>query len=194
MFNFICGQVVSADAESVVINCGNIGYELFVSGQTAAQCAVGGEVCLYTYLQVREDGLSLFGFYSKREKQIFLQLITVSGIGAKTAMSVLSYCGVEDLAAAIVMGDTRRLAAVKGIGKKSAERIVLELREKITPPDNIDTSSAYSVAGLTQEQTDAMAALVMLGLPQNVAENKVKQGVEAGASTVEELIKYSLKK
>ncbi len=193
MFNFICGEVMSVDDETVVVKSGNIGFELFVSGYTAAQCAVGGEVCLYTYLQVREDGLSLFGFYTKREKQLFSQLITVSGIGCKTAMSVLSYCGADDLAAAIITGDTKRLAGVKGIGKKSAERIVLELREKITPPENIPTA-AHAEIGLSGEQVDAVAALVMLGLPQNVAESKVKQGAENGAGTVEELIKFALKK
>lgn len=193
MFNFICGEVVSADDETVVVQCGNIGFELFVSGYTAAQCVVGGEVRLYTYLQLREDGVSLFGFYTKREKQLFTQLITVSGIGCKTAMAALGYCGADDLAAAIVTGDVKRLAGVKGIGKKSAERIVLELKEKIAPPDNI-TAPAQTLPSFNAEQADAVAALVMLGLPQNIAESKIRQAAEEGVTTVEELIKYALKK
>ena len=192
MFNFICGKIISVDNGVLVLQCGNIGYELCISDYTAVNCAVDDEIKIYTYLQVKEDGLTLYGFSSEEEKKIFLQLITVSGIGCKMAMAVLSNCSIYDLAMAIVTGDSKRLASVKGIGRKTAERIVLELKEKIIPPANVE-KPIVSVSSFTNEQSDAITVLISLGVSRNDAENRVRKACENGLVTTEDILNAALK-
>lgn len=193
MFSFICGEVVSVEEGIAVLKCGDIGFELCVSDFTALDCGVGDSVQLYTYLQVKEDGLTLYGFSSAQEKKIFMQLITVSGIGCKMALAVLSNCSINDLATAIATGNTGRLSGVKGIGKKTAERIVLELKEKIAPPVGVNQKTAPTATVFSEEQLDAIAVLTNLGISRVDAENRAAAALSAGFVKAEEIINFALK-
>lgn len=191
MFNFICGEVVSSEDGVVVLKCGDIGFELFVSDFTALDCQVGANVQLYTHLQVKEDGLTLYGFSTLQERKIFAQLITVSGIGCKMAIAVLSSVSACDLAKAIVTGDSKKLSAAKGIGKKTAERIILDLKEKIVVPVDVPHVSVSSQ--FSSEQMDAISVLCSLGISRGDAEDRVKNAAEAGLSKAEDILNFAFK-
>jgi len=196
MFNFICGEVVAKEEGILVLKSGEVGFELCVSDYTAIDCNVGDYVKIYAYLQVKEDGLVLYGFSTMEEKKIFLQLITVGGIGCKMACSVLSNVSVNELAVAIFNGDAKRLSCVKGIGKKTAERIVLELKEKIVPPANVGVKSEKKTQQETvfsAEAIDAISVLVSLGIAKNEAESRIAKAVENGLKKTEEFINFALK-
>src|SRR6202023_3134435 len=128
----VSGTVAVRRSDHVVIDCGGVGYRLAVSTQTLRQVpAVGNEVLLHTHLVVRDDALSLYGFASEEERELFLMLLGVQSIGPKVALAVLSGGPPRELVAALAAGDTGRFQAVPGIGKRTAERIVVELREKV---------------------------------------------------------------
>ena len=131
MLGFVSGKVVSIYEGTAVVENNGLGFELAVSSNTLDSLKTGADVKLFTYLQLREDGLTLFGFATVEEKEVFLKLISVSGIGPKVALSVLSGLKMSDLSSAIVTGDMAVLTSVKGLGKKTAERIVLELKDKV---------------------------------------------------------------
>ena len=137
MIGFINGVLEEINGNTLVISCGGVGFEILASQNTISKLAdVGQTVKVYTHLNVREDEMSLFGFATIEEKSMFNKLTLVSGIGPKTAISILSEISLYDLATAILSGDATAISKVKGIGKKTAERIVLELKEKIVPPTN----------------------------------------------------------
>jgi Holliday junction DNA helicase RuvA len=139
MIALISGTVAVRRADHVVIDCGGVGYRLAVSAQTLRQVpAMGGKATLHTHLVVRDDALALFGFASEEERELFLMLLSVQSVGPKVALAVLSGGPPRELLAMLAAGDTARLQAVPGIGKRTAERIVVELREKVgaTVPDN----------------------------------------------------------
>ena len=121
-----------AEGGTVILLAGGVGYEVSCSGAAFAALLGREEGSVFTHLQVREDGLSLFGFISPEEKELFLKLVTVSGVGPKLAIGILSQMDADDLASAIASGDLRRLCTVKGLGKKTAERIILDLQEQLT--------------------------------------------------------------
>jgi holliday junction DNA helicase RuvA len=139
MIALVSGIVAVRRVDHVVIDCGGVGYRLAVSAQTLRQVpAVGGKATLHTHLVVRDDALALFGFASEEERELFLMLLSVQSVGPKVALAVLSGGPPRELLAMLAAGDTARLQAVPGIGKRTAERIVVELREKVgaTLPDN----------------------------------------------------------
>jgi Holliday junction DNA helicase RuvA len=181
----------------VVLEVGGVGYEVFVPLSTFDRLPAKGETCrILTYDHVREDAHQLFGFQSEAERVMFLQLLGVSGIGPKIALGTLSGMSVRDLKAAVVEGDTKRLSSVSGIGRKLAERIVVELRHKISAGEALE-----AVAGAGEETPDsgkardAVLALVALGYTQEAA-RKVVAGVARGAAwkglSVEEIVKRAL--
>lgn len=129
MYSYISGEVTQTSENTVVLDVGGIGYELCVSSFTQEKCQVGQRCRLYAYLQVKEDGLSLFGFATEEEKNMFLRLISISGIGCKVAQAILSGMDCNALAVAIFNGDTKQLTKIKGLGKKTAERIVRTQRK-----------------------------------------------------------------
>jgi Holliday junction DNA helicase RuvA len=142
MIALVSGTVAVRRVDHVVIDCGGVGYRLAVSAQTLRQVpAVGGKATLHTHLVVRDDALALFGFASEEERELFLMLLSVQSVGPKVALAVLSGGPPRELLAMLASGDTVRLQAVPGIGKRTAERIVVELREKVgaTLPDNAIT-------------------------------------------------------
>ena len=131
MYAFIQGTVEDIEQDRVSINCGGVGYEILTTNTAIGKCAVGQAAKFYTYLAVREDALTLYGFLQKDEKEMFLRLIGVSGVGPKVGLSILSTMSAREAAIAIVSGDDKALAKVPGIGKKTAQRLVLELKGSI---------------------------------------------------------------
>ncbi len=195
MYAFISGTIEDKTENSVVIETGGVGYEIFVSTNTLSALPAVGEIAkVYTYLAVREDVFLLYGFLNKEEKNVFLELITVSGVGPKMALVILSSLRVSDLVSCIVSGDVKTLSQAKGVGKKTAERIVLELKGKIG-----DLSSSVMVqdfAVLSGASTtacdEATELLVSMGLSKFDALKLVKK-VAMQDDTTETIIQKALK-
>lgn len=175
MYNFIKGKVVSIENNILVIENNGIGYEILVSSYSANKLLENEEVKIFTYLNVREDEMSLYGFSSLQEKNMFLNLTTVNGIGPKMAIGILSNISLADLQLAIVNQDTKILGKVKGIGAKTAERIVLELKEKVEQISVVESINS-SVNG--KEMEDAIFALETLGLTRIDAVKRVRMVAE----------------
>lgn len=192
MYSYISGKIVDKTFSSVVVDNGGIGYEIGVSGNTLYDVAVGEIVKIYTYLYVREDEMSLYGFSRLDEKKLFLRLIDISGIGPKMAMQILSGYDLKTLSVAIASGDVKTLCKIKGLGKKTAELIVLNLREQvadeITMSDNADASAVVG-----DDVADAVFALESLGISKTEA---VRAASEASKVTsgAENIIAYCLKR
>lgn len=195
MFNYLSGQVAHIFGNTVVIDVNGIGYEVSATTPTLATLAVGQNAKLFTHLQVREDGISLFGFTTLEEKTMFLNLISVSGVGCKVAQSILSGIDSNSLAQAIYTGDTKLLTKVKGLGKKTAERLVLELREKVmVDASQIETPIAKHLdVPLTKDMQNAIAVLCSLGKSQQDAEKLVDAASKLGATSTEELINMAFR-
>lgn len=195
MFNYLHGEVTDIVGSAVVVDIGGVGYEVNVSSYSLADCKLGEKRKLYTYLQVKEDGIALFGFSTMEEKNMFLNLISVSGVGCKVALAILSGIDTNSLAMAIYNGDTKLLTRVKGLGKKTAERLVLELKEKVT----VDASDVELPIMQTQdkcftaEMHNAVAVLCSLGKTQADAEKLVEAASKLGAVTAEELINMAFR-
>ena len=166
MIALVSGTVAVRRVDHVVIDCGGVGYRLAVSAQTLRQVpAVGGKATLHTHLVVRDDALALFGFASEEERELFLMLLSVQSVGPKVALAVLSGGPPRELLAMLASGDTARLQAVPGIGKRTAERIVVELREKVgaTLPDN-------AIAVTRPDDPHSIARDGLIGLGYSAAE------------------------
>ena len=195
MFNYISGTVAHIFGNTVVVDVHGIGYEILATTRTTNDLTVGQNAKLFTYLQVREDGVSLFGFATMEEKTMFLNLISVSGVGPKVAQSILSGMDSNSLAYAIYNGDTKLLTKIKGLGKKTAERLVLELREKVmVDASQIETPIAKHLdAPLNKDMQNAIAVLCSLGKSQQDAEKLVDAASKLGATTAEELINMAFR-
>lgn len=199
MIAFIEGKLVKKKESSVVLKtAGGVGYELFVpTGTLTALPATGAEVLLHTYLQVKEDGVALFGFLREEERKVFQLLISVNGIGPKGALGILSGTTIEDLQFAVLAGDTKTIAKLPGIGPKTAGKLVLELKDKFKLEDAFEeklmagTEEASGKAGLREE---AAQALVMLGYSMTEAMKALRTIEITEQTTVEDLLKQSLKK
>jgi Holliday junction DNA helicase RuvA len=170
---------------------GGVGYELQISLNTYSHIEGLDKGLLLTYLHIREDAHILYGFFERAEKDLFIQLISVSGVGASTARMMLSAMKPEEITRAILQGNARQLESIKGIGKKSAERIILELRDKLGKARE-DTTNFSSLTNNTLEQ-DALNALITLGIARPAAENAIKKVNREGVDKVEDLIKQALK-
>ena len=195
MLSFIKGSLISAKNGTVVLENNGIGYEFSVATSTLVKVSSQAEkeVQLYCYLHAREDSITLYGFYSLEEKNIFLKLISVTGVGPKAAMNILSGIELTSLITAIATKDIKTLSKIKGVGKKTAERITLELRESITADDiSAEDSDLGAAVFETVMEADAVMALRSLGIAQKEAIEAVKKAKE-GAKSLEELISKSLK-
>lgn len=192
MYAYLEGKFTMKNPAQVYVDINGIGFEVNISLNTYSyiQSSVSGK--LFTYLQVKEDGHTLFGFFDKGEKDMFIQLISVSGIGANTARMMLSHLRPDEISTAIQQGNIKLLESIKGIGKKTAERLVLELRDKIHKIDSI--VPIQNNAGNRIEQ-DALNALVALGISKPQAEAAVKKiaAKEPDSNNLEDLIKKALK-
>lgn len=176
----------------VVVDVNGVGYDLQISLNTYSFIANKESGLLYTYLHITENAQTLFGFAELEEKDLFLQLISVSGVGAATARMMLSGMKPEEITRAIIQGNTKQLESIKGIGKKSAERLIVELRDKLGKQSVsfLPSSAANSLPG-----NDAVVALVSLGIAKPAAELAVKKAIESTSENIvlEELIKNALK-
>lgn len=186
MIDFLCGEVVDISDDGLVVANNGIGYALFAPANSLANYALGQKVQLYTYLQVKQDGVALFGFGSRQERSMFLRLITVSGVGPKMAVTILGGIDVKDLAMAILNQDTGTLTSVKGLGKKISERIILELSEKIGRQE-------FGAAASDKKTGEAVSVLRTLGISASDAANRVKSALQNGAQTIEQILDYALK-
>ncbi len=194
MFAHFDGIVAEKNADSIVLDVNGVGYLLFVSGATLSMApAVGERMKLYSVLNVREDAMELFGFYSREEKRMYERLKGVNGVGSRTALQILSSMSVRDLSLALVAGDANALTRVPGIGKKTAQRLVLELKDKVE-----DSQLTGSVAAISPKSADAgpeaeaVAALVALGYSASEAAKAVSRFVGQTEKS-DELIFMALK-
>lgn len=193
MYNYIKGKLIESGENYVVVESGNIGYELNVSANTAAELsAAEGEVKIYCFLSVREDDMSLFGFATKQEKSMFIKLVSVSGVGPKLALTVLSGMTAGQFAAAVVKGDVTALSKTKGVGKKTAERIVLELKDKVNKDYTSEETVSAVKADVTEVDEEAVLALMTLGYNRHEASEAVKR-VQKDGMSLEQLIFTALK-
>ncbi len=191
MIGYVNGEVINIEGNTVLMLNNGIGYEIACSSSALASLMEKGGGAVYTYMAVKEDGVSLYGFISLEEKSMFLKLITVSGVGAKMGITILSEMKLSDLAVAIAQNDVKRLSAVKGIGKKTAERIILELREKVTAEEVSISAKIETVS--TQTDEEAVVALMSLGFTKAESVKAILFAKEKGASKLEEIISLALR-
>lgn len=195
MIAYVKGKIIDEFEGGVVIENNGIGYEILCSATAAAKLSANKEGAVYTYFQLRDDGVSLYGFDNKAEKAMFIKLISVSGVGPKLGISVLSGMSLTDLATAIATSDVKSLSRIKGLGKKTAERIVLELREKISADEDGVLISPVGATNtvLSSEDEDAVIALTELGFSSADSRKAVQKAKEAGAKTAQEVISAALR-
>lgn len=196
MIALIRGTLAYKSIDHVIIDVGGVGYRLFVPLSTFYSLPESGEVTLITHTHVREDALLLYGFLTLEEKELFVILIGISGIGPKVAINILSHIPAGDLKRAIASGDIKRLSGLPGIGKKTAERLVLELKDKVGPIDTLpDAVASSATSGKSSEKlvNDVISALVNLGYKENHA-RKVLENMELAPDlSMEDVLKGALK-
>ena len=192
MYAYLQGKFTDKSPAQVYIDVNGVGYEVNISLNTYSHIQNLQQGKLFTHLQVKEDGHVLFGFFEKTEKEIFLLLIGVSGVGAATARMMLSSLKPEEVSRAIVQGNIKLLESVKGIGKKTAERLVLELKDKLSKHQLSGSISPHWGNSLEQ---DALNALTALGISRQQAEQSIQKIIlaEPSVSKLEDLIKKALK-
>lgn len=197
MYAYIYGQIIEKEPENLIIEAGNIGYNIHIAPGMVSRFPEAGQMAkVYTYTGVREDAFWLYGFTSKEELSLFKLLITVSGIGPKGAMGILSVMDVDTLRLAIISQDAKMIAKAPGVGAKSASRIVLELKDKVKPEDVIGQAAREEEDSSTASviRQEASEALVALGYTVSDA-YKVLQQIEITENTaVEDVIKAALRK
>lgn len=196
MYYYISGELILADPAMAVIDAGGVGYRIFISGNTLGKLAgkVGAKVRLYTHFSVKEDAMELYGFYTEEELASFRMLISVSGVGAKSAISILSLMSPERFAAAVVNGDSKAISKAQGIGNKTAQRIILELKDKIGKEIAVSDEDAAveTVASSHGNMSEATNALMVLGYTRSEAAFALK-GLDP-SSNLETLIRQALTK
>ena len=197
MFYYLNGTVAEMEANLAVIDCGGVGYACATTNYTLSQLKKGEKAKLYTYMNVREDAVDLFGFSSQSELHSFKLLLGVSGVGPKAALSILSANTPANLAMAVVMGDEKALTAAPGIGKKIAQRIILELKDKLAKEQSSfgpDTGGSVPVTVLPNDKAkEAGAALAVLGYSGGEVAAALK-GIDMDALPLEEIIRQALKR
>lgn len=191
MISFLRGQFVEKSPTCVWLDVNGVGYEVHISLHTFSNIQDKAEGLLYTLFLVREDAHLLYGFAEKSERDLFQHLISVSGVGASTARVMLSYLKPEELIAAIVQSNVKALESIKGIGKKTAERLVLELKDKLSKIIPLTNNSTLINNTLQQ---DALNALTALGIPKQAAAQVVEKALKANPELgVEDLVKMALR-
>lgn len=199
LISFLKGTVDNITESTVELDVNGTGFEIQISPATAERLeAMGDQVTVYTYMYIREDQLALYGFSSRDELALFKKLITVSGIGPKAGLSLLSVMNADDLRFAIVAGDVKSISRAPGVGKRTAERLVLELRDKLDniglPTSGLPDAEGAGAKGedLSSDAADAVDALTALGYSRVDAMKAVKRAAETGAAGTEELLKKAL--
>jgi len=200
MIAYVRGRVLTTTAETVIVDIGGIGYEIYCSKGAFAKATVGETVELYTHLQVKEDGMTLFGFATPDEKELYLKLISVSDVGPKKGITILACLSMDDFVTAVATADTKRLLTVKGLGKKTAEKIILELHGKISAAELIEgdapmapaPTKTQDSAKLSKDDELAISALTGLGFTRTESVQAIKRAKERGATTTEEIVLTAL--
>lgn len=194
MIGYLKGKILSLSSDTaLIVTASGVGFEVMLSGSAFSELSGKKEGEVYTYMQVKEDGMSLFGFSCPEEKDMFLKLISVSGVGPKMGIAVLSGMGVADIAAAIATNDVKKLSSVKGMGKKTAERIILELRESISSNMLAPSPDESTPVIISDGDEDAVVALMTLGFTRAESVKAISRARGQGAKTVEEIIMLALK-
>ena len=197
MYYYVSGEVAHVEPYLAVIDCGGVGYACRTTTFTLSQIKKGDKAKLFTYLSVREDAMDLYGFASAEELKLFQQLISVSGVGPKAALNILSAGTPANLALAIITGDEKSLTAAAGVGKKLAQRIILELKDKLAKGQTV-SAAGESVAGpavtiIPQNKlSEASAALAVLGYSQ-AEMNVALKGIDIDNQSLEQIIRLALK-
>lgn len=203
MISFIRGTVADLTENSVVIESGYIGFEVNMTGNALAQLHIGQEVKLHTYFQVREDAMVLYGFFNKDDLQVFKLLLGVNGVGPKAALGVLAGITADELRFAILSDDVKTLSKAPGIGKKTAQKLILELKDKLNLEEAFEQKMANEQAqatvaaagtGMTDARQEAVEALVALGYSSTDALRAVRKVTDTQATDVEAILKAALKK
>ena len=199
MIYFIKGELLTTEPGAIVIDTGSIAYKLYVSDNTISAFAskLGSQIRVYTYLSVREDAMDLFGFHSLEEKNTFNMLITVSGVGPKAALAILSIMSPSSFAMAVNSGDAKAISKANGVGPKTAARVILELKDKLTKElGNIQVSESLAQAPKSSadmsKYSDALNALIVLGYSRTEATSALR-GLDASSLSLEDMITAALK-
>lgn len=193
MISYIIGAVDSIESDRVIIENNGIGYNIFMPGTSLEMIGIGEKIKIYTYFSVREDAMQLFGFLSKEELELFKKLISVSGVGPKGGLAILSACPGDTLQMAIISGDAKAISKAQGIGAKTAQRIIIELKDKIDINDIISVDAAEAVNTNSAVQSDVVEALLALGYSRTDALNAVKKVDISDDTDVEIALKAALK-
>ena len=195
MISFIKGELVDIDQDKVVVECNNMGFNIFVTSQFISKIgSTGKEVKLYTHMSVREDGITLFGFERKEELKAFKLLITVSGIGPKGALAVLSVMTVEELKLAIMANDAKAISKTPGIGAKTASKVILDLKDKFDVDEVFVNMNLTADSDEFSADNDAVLALIALGYSKSEAVNGVRKALKNSENAdADELIRLALK-
>lgn len=198
MIAYLSGKLLEKQANTIIIDVGGVGYDVTIPLSTFYDLGeVGSDVQIRIHTVVREDAFALFGFKTLREKELFLHLISVSGIGPKSAITALSGMSADEIISAIRQNDLARLNSIPGVGKKTAERLVIELRDKIAKLSGV-ASEEVKTEGISQNSgddiyDDALSALLNLGYQRNSAEKVLKQAMQEGTElSVQKLLRKSL--
>lgn len=197
MISYIRGRLVAIEEEKVVVDVNGVGYGVFMPKQSIMLLpAIGSEVKIHTFLNVKEDALQLYGFLTKDDMEVFKLVIGVSGIGPKGGLNILSQLSADGLRFAVLSDDVKAISASPGIGKKTAEKLILELKDKLSLEDAIAHSQANKVSSVAEDrriQTDAVQALVALGYGNADALRAVKKVEITENAKVEDVLKAALK-
>ena len=197
MFYYLSGTVAHVEPYLAVIDCNGVGYACRTTSYTLSALKKGEKGKLFTYLSVRQDGVDLFGFATQEELNLFQQLTSVSGVGPKAALSILSASTPANLALSIITGDEKALTVAQGIGKKIAQRIILELKDKLAKGQISPGGESYGGTGVTvipeNKSSEAAAALAVLGYSQTEIGMALK-GIDVDTLSLEDIIKQALKK
>lgn len=196
MIGYLKGKVAMIDPAKVVLDVHGVGYEVFISLHTFGMIKGSDEIKLHTYLHVKEDAHVLYGFGTPDEKDIFLQLISISGIGPGTALMITSSMTVSEIRKAIAREDVQAIKQVKGIGLKTAQRVILELRDKVMKGDFDDQTITDGYPAGGNARNEALSALITLGIHKSVAEKSIDDVLKNTAENIplEELIRQALKR
>ena len=192
MISFIRGKKVEIDPAKLILDVNGIGYEINISLRTFSKIKDKKEINIHTYLNVKEDSHTLYGFNSKSEKQTFLSLLSINGVGPSTGIMILSSISADEFNKAIISSDVNKIKSVKGIGLKTAERIILELKDKISIDDISDDfyDSFYNTI-----RDEALSALSSLGISKNIVDKHINDILKRNENiSLEELIKEVLKR
>ena len=195
MIQYIRGELAVVEADRVIVDVGGVGYGIFMPVESISQLPpVGNEVRIYTYLNVKEDAMQLFGFLTRDDLQVFKLLIGVNGIGPKGGQAVLSVLSPDDLRFAVLSGDVKAICAAPGIGKKTAEKVILELKDKLSLEDALEHTMTGDAGDISYGvQSEAVQALTALGYSSTEALRAVKKIEITEAMDVEAVLKQALK-